>query len=339
MQSEVAMKVKLSANENFYGSSPKVKEAIRAHIGSESVYPDHAQQELKQKIAAKWGVDSSNIMLGVGCVGLIDSIINYLTKPDEEILSFERSFIAYEMFSKLHNRNYHLAKLIDYREALDNLLPLINEKTKLIFIANPNNPTGTIITHEEVEEFLKKIPKEIFVVLDEAYFEYVSDESFPRSIELLARYKNVIILRGFSKIYGLAGMRIGYGIANTETISFMESIRVPFNINTFASIAANAAIEDSAFVTDCHNKNAIEREFLYHEISKLGFSVLKSQGNFLYAYFNDDSRKDEVHKHLENDGLMVCNMKVFGQDKSLRITVADRATNVRLIESLTNIGS
>lgn len=327
--------IKLSANENFYGCSPIVEKTIEANAKSVSVYPDYQQGFLKEKLAGKYNVSVSNIILGVGTVGIIDAIIRLLVKEDEEIITFERSFVAYGQLANLYKKKIHFAALSNFLCDTSAIYPLVNKKTKVIFIANPNNPTGSMIRETELEEFLKKIPSSVYVVIDEAYFEYVSDDSFPNTIELLKKYSNLIILRGFSKIYGLAGLRIGYGIAEEKTAAFFESYRVPFSINALSSIAAMAAIDDQEFVKKCAEQNNIEREFLYAEIKKLGYIVFPSQGNFLFLFFESNDEKEIIFNKLSEKGLIVCNLKIFAQENSLRIGVGDRETNGRIIDSLT----
>ncbi|OFY87895.1 MAG: histidinol-phosphate transaminase [Bacteroidetes bacterium RIFCSPLOWO2_12_FULL_35_15] len=327
--------IKLSANENFYGCSPFVKKVIEENAGSVSVYPDYQQGLLKEKIASKYDVPVAKIILGVGTVGIIDAIIRLLVKEDEEIITFERSFVAYGQLANLYKKKIHYASLTNFSCDTIAIFPLVNPKTKVVFIANPNNPTGTIINETQLKAFLNKIPSSIYVVVDEAYFEYVSDNSFPNTIELQKKHPNLIILRGFSKIYGLAGLRIGYGIAEEKTAAFLENFRVPFSINSLSSIAAMAALEDQNFVKKCSEQNKMEREFLVEEIKKIGYNVFPSHGNFLFMFFESNADKESVFNKLSENGLMVCNLKIFGQENSLRIGVGDRETNKRIIRSLT----
>lgn len=328
--------IKLSANENFYGCSPFVKKVIEENANSVSVYPDYQQVSLKEKIASKYGVSVSRIILGVGTVGIIDAIIRLLVKEDEEIITFERSFVAYGQLANLYKKKIHFASLTNFSCNTSAVFPLVNKKTKVVFIANPNNPTGTMINETELVTFLKKIPSSVYVVIDEAYFEYVGDDSFPDTIKLQKKYPNMITLRGFSKIYGLAGLRIGYGIAEEKIAAFLESYRVPFSINSLSSLAALTALEDQDFVKKCTEHNKVEREFLFAEIKKLGYNVFPSQGNFLFLFFESNKEKEIVLNKLSKNGLMVCDLKVFGQENSLRIGVGDRETNKKIINSLAN---
>lgn len=326
--------VKLSANENFYGYSPLVKQAIEANLHAVPLYPDNNQTALKEKLAAKWKTSPQNILLGVGSVGIIDDIIQFLVKRDEEMITFERSFIAYGQLAAIHQRKCHFAKLTDFACDAENVFPLINPKTKVIFISNPNNPTGTILSKDSLLALLKKIPSSIFVVVDEAYYEYVTDENYPDVIQLQKEFPNLIVLRSFSKIYGLAGLRLGFGIAEEKTAALLDKSRLPFSVNTLASVAAIAALDDEKFIADCVKKNAEVRDFLFRELKALGFTVLPSQGNFIYLYFDSDDEKDKTYNQLVKAGLQVCDLKIFAQDKSLRITVADHEISERIIDCL-----
>lgn len=199
--------IKLSANENCYGCSEKVKLAIEKKYKQAYVYPDMVPVKLQEKIASKHRVNAADVVIGPGSVSLVNNLIQAFSNKGDEILTFERSFIAYGQLSKIHGRVCKFAPLKEFCCTPENLLPFINEKTRIIFIANPNNPTGTIITHTELEFLLNNVPENIIVVHDEAYAEYVMVKDFPDSIALQKRFKNLVILRSFSKIYGLAGLR------------------------------------------------------------------------------------------------------------------------------------
>jgi histidinol-phosphate aminotransferase len=326
--------IKLTANENFYGCSPLVNQAILNHLDKVYLYPDYQQNTLKIKIAEINKVSASNIMLGVGSVGIIDAIIRLLVATDEEIITFERSFVAYGQLSERYQKKIHFAPLDHFACQTENIFPFLNEKTRVIFIANPNNPTGTVIDHQSLKNFIRNVPKDIYVVIDEAYLEYVTDPSFPDSVQLLEQFPNVIILRGFSKVYGIAGLRIGYGIASEKTATFLENHRLPYAINSVSAFAAMAALDDQDFMKTCVQKNTIEREYLYKGLKNAGYNVIPSQGNYLFMYFDTEYEKEQVHQKLAVKGIMVCNLAVFGQDLSLRIAIPDREVNERILDIL-----
>lgn len=321
--------IRLNANENFYGCSPKVTKAIKRNLKSVHLYPS-MPVKLEEKLAEKFGVEQKNIVAGAGSVRLIDGIIQTFVEPDEEIIIFERSFVAYEQLAAAHRRKCVFAMQTDFVCDTQNILPLVSNKTKIIFIANPNNPTGTIITNTQLEFLLKNILEKILVVVDEAYCEYVTDKSFPDSNSLHKKYPNLIILRTFSKIYGLAGLRIGYGIMKEEWAATLKKNRIPFFFNSLSEGAALAALRDEKFISACAKKNEREREFLYGQLKRSGLNVIPSQGNFLYLYFDSEEKKEELFKRYAGNGLLVCNLKVFGQNKSIRIGIGDRKTSEKI---------
>ena len=321
--------IRLNANENFYGCSPNVLQAIKRNIRNVYQYPP-IPVRLEEKLAYKFNVDPENIVVGAGSVRLIDGIIQTFVEPDEEIIIFERSFIAYEQLAAAHRRKYFFAKQTNFICNVSTIFPLVTQKTKVIFIANPNNPTGTIIVHSQLENLLKNISEKILVVIDEAYCEYVTDKSFADSISLQKKYTNLVILRTFSKIYGLAGLRIGYAIAEANISGSLKKNRIPFFFNSLSEGAALAALEDKKHVTACTRWNSKEREFLLKGLIKNGLNAIPSQGNYIYVWFEDENEKDALFKKLFDAGILICNLKFFGQDKSLRVGVGNRKVNTQI---------
>ena len=328
---------RLSVNETCYGCSPLALQAMQKNFGNVHLYPELNPVALKEKIAVKFGVKSKNIVVGAGSVSIIDGLIQTFVGKDEEVLTFEKSFVAYGQFSQLHHHKCTFAALADFRCNPENLLPLINDKTRLIFIANPNNPTGTIISHHELENFLKKIPENIVVALDEAYAEYVTDASFPDAIALQKKYPNLVILRSFSKIYGLAGLRIGYGIMEEKLANSMIQGQIPFSLNCLSAGAAIAALEDENFILHSAKANAEQRDFLNHELKKLGYHIIPSQANFAYVWFEDDMEKKKVYDKLFANGILICDMQIYGQERSLRITIGNEDDCRRIVEFVSEL--
>lgn len=316
--------IRLNANENFYGCSVKVRSALRTRLRDLSLYPD-PPVKLEKALAKKLNVKEENIVVGGGSVRLIDGLIQSMMDQEDELIFFERSFVAYGQLAAVHHRKVKIAPLTQFCCKLQNIEPLLNEKTRLIFIANPNNPTGTIISHQELRSFLEGLPSRVLVVLDEAYGEYVVDPSFPDSLKLQAEFPNLIVLRTFSKIYGLAGLRIGYGIMHHEHAFPLSRNRIPFFFNSLSETAALIALEDQTYVHRCRKRNAVEREKMYHLFRHAGLNVMASQGNFLFLYFRSEEEKDEWYLRFTAEGLNICDLKVFGQDRSLRIGVGDRS--------------
>lgn len=326
--------VRLNANENFYGCSPAVLNVIKNNSKNIYLYPG-IPFRLEKKLAEKFGVEQKNIVVGAGSVRLIDGIIQTFVDPDEEVIIFERSFVAYEQLVSAHRRKYFLAKQTNFTCDVENIFPLITKKTKAIFIANPNNPTGTIITHSQLEDLLKNISEKILVVIDEAYCEYVTDRSFPDSFSLQKKHPNLIILRTFSKIYGLAGLRIGYAIAEDTIANTLKKSRIPFFFNSLSEAAALVALADENFVKKCAKNNSRQRGDLHQQLKKIGLNTIPSQGNFIYIIFKDDNEKDSIYKKIIDSGIMICNLNVFGQDKSLRIGIGNKSANKKIVRCFT----
>jgi histidinol-phosphate aminotransferase len=323
--------VRLNANENFYGSSPKVLKAVIKNTNNISIYPA-SPVRLEQKLAEKFKVDATNIVVGGGSVRLIDGIIQSLTKPDDEIICFERSFVAYAQLAEAHRRKCILVPQKNFICIPENILPHITKKTKVIFLANPNNPTGTIITHKQLEKLLQSIPETVTVVLDEAYAEYVTDKNFPKAVPLFRKYPNLIIIRTFSKIYGLAGLRIGFGIAHEKVAGILKKNRIPFFFNSLCEDAALTALEDEKYIQVCAGKNATERKYLLDGLQKLKLKAVPSQGNYIFVWFDSENQKDNLFKKFIDHGLLICNLNIFGQSNSLRIGIGNRKVNNSILK-------
>ena len=326
--------IRLAQNENPYGVSPKAVAAIQENLNLVPQYPDVKQLELRQLLADKANVTIDNIVVGAGSVSIIETMIKTFVKKDEHIVFPKISFTAYKVLAEIYGVNFRIAEMNNYRTDLTIISKSCDEKTKLVFLANPNNPTGTIFHHDELKEFIEQINPNTIVVIDEAYIEYVSDPSFPNSLELLSKHPNVIILRSFSKIYGLAGLRIGYGIAHQSIINKIENQRTPFTINVLASVAAFAAFKDEDFINYSTKNNEIQRMYLYANLKKLGFNVLDSQANFLYLYFHNKLERDVIYNQLFEGGFQTRKMEPFGDEKALRISLGDEVTNQKIIACL-----
>ena len=324
--------VRLNANENFYGCSPEVIEAISKKINDVHYYPEYHPSLLESEIAAKLKLQPTNIVVGAGSVRIIEGLIYSLVKENEEVITFDRSFAMYNIITRGQGKICRIAEQKDFVNDVENIFPLVNKKTKLIFIDNPCNPTGTIIPHKQIEKLLKNISKKIFVVLDEAYCEYVNDSKYPDSFKLFKKYPNLIILRSFSKIYGLAGMRIGYAAGNEQTIIKLKDCRIPYPLNYLATNAAIAAMNDDKFISHSKKENNIERKFLYDGLIKAGVKTIPTQANFLFVYFEHNIEKEELFTALLSENIVVCDLSIFGFNKCLRIGVGDRTVNKKIIE-------
>jgi len=327
--------IKLSQNENPFGASPRALKAIEANLHSVFRYPDvlHVVR-LRQRLAEFHRVAPENIVISAGSVSLIDMCIKAFVACDENVVTTEKTFVAYGALSKINRRACKFAKLVNNTVNLQNIASQCNDKTKVIFIANPNNPTGTIISHNPFKKFLEKLPSTVLVGIDEAYVDYVNDKSYPDSFGLRKTFTNLIIFRTFSKIYGLAGLRIGYAIAHPDLIKALEQSRTPFSVISLAAIGALAALDDVEYISECKAVNEIERDFLYHQLTGMGFNATPSQGNFLMVEFDNNDEKEDICNLLIGKGILVRRLEPFGVEKGLRIGVGRPNENRQLIEIL-----
>src|SRR5215813_1367741 len=268
-------------NENAFGPSPRAVEAAHAYLGNVAPYPDDSGFFLRRRLAAHYNVSMDELIISSGSSDILSMAYHVVLAPDTEVLSGEASFIVYYQLADMLNLPMIRVPMKDYGFDLDAMGSRITPNTKLIVIANPNNPTGTIVRRNALDAFMKKVPEHVLVVLDEAYFEYVNDSEYPDSLEYVRAGKPVLILRTFSKVFGLAGLRIGYGISTRDIIDALYKVRMAFNTSSVAQAAALAAWEDHAHVEKSIRLNREEREFLYSELSRRGVKFVPSYANFV----------------------------------------------------------
>lgn len=329
--------IKLASNENPIGASPAALTKIVKMLPQINLYPDGSSQELRNAIAAKLNVFPDEIIVGNGADGVIlETCIAYLDNDDEVITSMS-SFPIYDIYAcAMRARLIKTPLTNDFGLDLDAMLKAVTLKTKIIFVCNPNNPTGTVLLREEVDDFIKKIPENILVVLDEAYYEYIESDLFPDSIQYIREGKpNILVLRTFSKIYGLAGLRIGYGIGISELLQPLYSIKEPFSVNRLAQTAGIAAMEDAEFVNKTLETTRIGKEYLYGQFEKLGLFFIKSHTNFIMVDLG--SQGDRVIEKLLENGVIVRPGKGYDLPGFARITIGSPAQNQRLVELLENM--
>ncbi len=316
--------IRLHANENFFGCSPLVLETIKDNYHRVSAYPAYAPVQLEAVLAAKNAISTDSVAVGAGSVRIIDGIMQSLVKPGEEILLFDTSFVAYYQLAEMHNIPYTLVPLSNFTCLPDNALTCLKPHSRAIFIANPNNPTGTCIPQALFEKFMQQIPEDVLVVVDEAYIEYVQNPAVLQAMPLIHTYKNLLVIRTFSKIYGLAGLRIGYVAGHPSIITQLKSKRIPFTINFLAEQAAMAALQDEAFIAESIRKNTSGRTYLQEQLCAMGFQAIPSEANFIYVYVPDEALKNAIHAAIEASGILVCNLSIFSQPNALRIGIADK---------------
>lgn len=324
--------VKLASNENPFGCSEKVQSEIANFTGKLSIYPDGYATDLRLKLAENLGVKPEQLILGNGSDEIIQMISRGLLSPETNTVMAAPTFPQYKHNGIIEGCEIREIPLTDGAHDLDAMFAAIDKKTAVVWLCSPNNPTGIYIKEADLQAFLSQVPEDVLVVLDEAYFEYVSADDFHDSLKLLEDYKNVIVLRTFSKIYGLASLRVGYGIANEETIAALEPAREPFNVNTLAQAAAIAAIEDQDFVEKCKQENMAGLEQFYQFCDETGLRYYPSQGNFILIDFAADGQ--EVFQFLLERGFIVRSGKALGFPTSVRITVGSREQNAGVIEKI-----
>ncbi|MFA6358187.1 MAG: histidinol-phosphate transaminase [Candidatus Omnitrophota bacterium] len=327
--------IKLASNENPLGPSPKAQNAMRKCISGSHRYPDAQGFYLKKQLAKKFGLLPENFVLGNGSDELIDVLIKTFVEPDENIITSTATFLEYEIIAQVNDRQVKKVPLRYFKYDLGAILELVDEKTKLIFVANPNNPTGTYVNKKEVAEFLTSLPEQVLVVFDEAYDTFIDVADYPDTLSYLSKKNNVVILKTFSKGYGLAGLRLGYAVACPELIAYMERVRQPFNVNIMAQAAGLAALGDKAFIKKTRRLVLDGKKFIYRELSKMGLKYVPSVANFILIDVNKDSV--DIFKAMLKLGIIVRDMKQYGLDNFIRVTIASKKENIKFIQVLRKV--
>ncbi len=323
--------IKLASNENPLGPSPKAVAAIKKTVCGINRYPDSNSFYLKKKLASVYKLQPENFVLGNGSDELIDIIIRTFVNEDENIITCQQTFLEYEIIANVHNRQVITVPLQDFKYDLAGIKKQINPKTKLIFIANPNNPTGTYVNKNELNSLLKGLPRNVIVVLDEAYDTFIDVLDYPRGVDFINE-NNLIALKTFSKAYGLSGLRLGYAIAGKNLTEFMEKARQPFNVNLLAQTAAIAALDDKAFLKKTRKVTLEGKKFLCRNFRQLGLFFVPSVANFVLVNVGKDCRV--IFKDLLKRGVIVRDMKQYGLDNFIRVTIGTAEENIKFIEAL-----
>lgn len=295
--------IKLASNENPYGCSPHAKEAIVAELSNLSMYPDGSASELSEELASFMGVKKEQIIFGCGSDEIIALITRAYLEPGDETIMADQTFSVYKSNADIEKAVSIEVPLADGTHDLDAMLNAVTDRTKIVWICNPNNPTGTIISENELVRFMESVPKHVMVVLDEAYSEFVLDPTYPKSLKLLDQYHNLVILKTFSKIYGLAALRIGYGIGQADVIQMINQVREPFNTGRPAQAAAKAALRDQKFVDDCRQRNAEGIMYLQKEFDRMGLRYFPAHGNFIMVDVLTSGQ--DVFQSLLSKGIIV----------------------------------
>jgi len=324
--------VKLASNENPLGPSPKALQAIAGAVGGLHRYPDGGGYALRQALARHWDVPADCLVLGNGSNELLELVGRSLLMPGDEVLYAKQAFVVYDMVAQVTGATKVAVPLKSFAHDLPAMQAAITPKTKLIFLANPNNPTGTCVDPRALEAFLGAVPPDIVVVLDEAYYEYVPPERRPDALQFVRSGRWLLVLRTFSKIYGLAGLRLGYGMGPAPLVALLNKVRAPFNTNSLAQAGAAAALADTEHVAASRAANDAGRAFLVERFRRMGLAVIPSEANFLLV---DVGRPGaQITEALLRRGVIVRPVVGYGFPTHLRITIGTARENETCVAAL-----
>ncbi len=338
IQRELALEGEISRlglNENPLGPSALAIQAIKKSIEEGNLYPDDYCYDLKKSLAGHLGVTSSNLCVGNGTSELILLLGVAFLDPGETFIMSESSFIMAKMVAQLMGSRLVEVPLKESRHDLSAILDNITSDTKIVYFDNPMNPIGTMVTHQEFSEFMERIPKDILVVFDEAYYEYVAKDNYPDSLKFIEEGKNAIVLRTFSKMYGLAGLRVGYCIAKEEFADAVERVRPPFSVNRFAQIGAIAALKDKEHIEKTEKINESGKKFFYENFERMSVFYIPSETNFVTIEVKTDAGK--ICKDLQKRGVILRPLTMYGKPTFLRVTIGTSDQNKRFIESFEQV--
>ena len=327
--------IKLASNENPLGPSPLAKEAIQGAAAQVHLYPDGNAYYLKEDLAKHVGVAPENLILGNGSNEVLQIIGETYISPNDEVIYSESAFVVYMLVAKICGAKSVITPMRDYTQDLEAMADAITDQTRVIFVANPNNPTGTIVTKDQAERFMERVPESVLVVFDEAYYEYIDRPDYPYTLPYIHEGRNVTITRTFSKIYGLAGLRIGYGIAKPEIIEMMNRVRQPFNCNLVAQAGARAALKDVEHVRRSRQINASGKIYLYEALDQMGLVYVESDGNFILVHF--DQSGQQIADALMRKGVIVRPVAGYGFPNSIRVTIGVPGENERFVSALRDV--
>lgn len=328
--------IKLASNENPLGPSPLGWSAAQKVAGEVNLYPDDTGYRLRHKLAERFSVSPEGITLGAGSSDVIDMVARSFLAPGVNAVFSEHSFAMYPIYTQASGAEAHVAAPypadhadMPYGHDLDAMSEQIDEATRVVFIANPNNPTGTWLDATALTDFLDRVPSDVVIVLDEAYTEYVEQDSFPDGMQLLSRYPNMIVTRTFSKIFGLAGLRIGYGVSSPELAAVIQRVRHPFNANLIALAAAEAALDDEQFLAQSRSVNTGGMQQLLSAFSEMGLETIPSVANFLTVDLGREAAP--INRKLLEQGVIVRPVANYKLPNHLRITIGSESENATFL--------
>ena len=331
--------IKLSANESALGVSPKVKKILGDKNLILSKYPDSKSNILRKEISKNFNCDFNKVICGAGSDEIIQMICQLYLKPSDEVIVSQYSFLMYRIYAKIAGAKVIFSKEKNFKVSIPEIIKNVTKKTKIVFIANPNNPTGTYLTKIELIELRKKLKKNILLVLDDAYFEYMKNKNYKASLELFKNKDNVVVIRTFSKIYGLASLRVGWGHAPKKIIDAMNLVKPPFNVNQLAQAAATEALKDKKFINKSVKHNIIEANKIKNILEKLNIFTNEVTANFLFLNFDKCKfSANYVFNKLKSNGIILRSMQDGYKIKNkLRLTIGSKKDNIKFIAMVKNI--
>jgi len=324
--------IKLASNENPLGPSPKAVQAMRAALKNAHLYPDGSGFYLRKAVAAKLGLAPENIILGNGSNEVIEFLGHAFLNPGDDVVTSQYAFIIYKLLATAFAARTIEVLTPDFQQDLDAMLYAITPKTRLIFIPNPNNPTGTLLSEPKIDSFMSRVPKNIIIVFDEAYFEFLDDP--PDTLQYVREGRNVVVLRTFSKIHGLAGLRIGYGVATADLIEVLHKTRQPFNVNSIAQAGALAALEDDAHLRETKRVIDEGRAYLQKQFAEMRIPFVPAVANFVMVNVGDGCA---IFEKLLRRKIIVRPLKGYGLPEWVRISVGTMEENKKLIAALREV--
>lgn len=327
--------VKLASNENPLGPSKLGIKMMKKYINNLHRYPEGGCYYLAKKLSEKINFPMENIIFGNGSNEILEIVGRTFYVAGDEIIFSQYAFIVYKLVAQALGAKFYEVPARGLAHDLEKMLEYITDKTKIIYLANPNNPTGTMFKKDKFESFMKNVPEKVLVVLDEAYHEYVEDKDYPDGLKYLRKYKNLIVVRTFSKIYGLAGLRIGYAVADKNIIDYMNRVREPFNVNTLAQFAALGALDDEEHVRKTKELTKIGLEYFYNELSKMNIEYENSYGNFILI--KSPINAMDLYNKLLKEGVIVRPVGGYGLPEYLRVSVGLMKENKKFINALKKI--
>jgi len=337
VQKELGTKkwIKLASNENLLGPSAKAIAAIRKELPSIYLYPEGPCPVLRKALAEKFAISERKVVISNGADNLILMIANAFVDEGDEVVMADPTFSVYTNVTQIMGGKPIKVKLKDFAHDLDGMLKEVSRKTKLIFICNPNNPTGTTVSRKAFNEFLSELPRHVIVVLDEAYGDFAEDALGPNGLDYIKKGKQLIVLRTFSKVYGLAGLRIGYALARDDLTDCLYQVRDPFPVHRLAQVAAVAALKDEDHAIRSIRLVHDGKRYLYQELDRMGLSYVPSQANFIFIDFGRDA--EEVFQALLREGIIIRPGKVWGYPTAARLTIGRMNDNRKFIKALGKI--